>query len=139
MLLLQCVTILSSFIVFFGCIVDLFIHAYTVFFMKVCTIGLFINNISVMQLASESVFMYWERLFLAELTKSYICRVASGYWIPWISWLVFLNFKWFFKNPWNNEFLRICSWSVLEFYLSSFIKNSAHLFSWVIFLKLMPL
>ena len=41
---------------------------------------------------------------------------------------LFLNCKWFLKNPWNNEFLRICSWNVLEFYFSSFIKNSAHLF-----------
>ena len=32
------------------------------------------------------------------------------------------------KNLWNNVFLRICSWNVLEFYSSSFIKNSAHLF-----------
>ena len=41
---------------------------------------------------------------------------------------LFLNCKWFLKNPWNNEFLRICSWNVLEFYFSSFIKNSTHLF-----------
>ena len=41
---------------------------------------------------------------------------------------LFLNCTWFLKNPWNNEFLRICSWNVLEFYFSSFIKNSAHLF-----------
>ena len=41
---------------------------------------------------------------------------------------LFLNCKWFLRNPWNNEFLRICSWNVLEFYFSSFIKNSAHLF-----------
>ena len=41
---------------------------------------------------------------------------------------LFLNCKWFFKNNWNNEFLRIYSWDVLEFYFSSFTKNSAHLF-----------
>ena len=41
---------------------------------------------------------------------------------------LFLSCKWFLKNPWNNDFLRICSWNVLEFYFSSFIKNSAHLF-----------
>ena len=40
----------------------------------------------------------------------------------------FLNCTWFLRNPWNNEFLRICSWNVLEFYISSFIKNSAYLF-----------
>ena len=34
-----------------------------------------------------------------------------------------LNCKWFLKNPWNNEFLRICSWNVLEFYFSSFLKT----------------
>lgn len=76
MLLLQCVTILSSFIVFFGCIVDLFIDAYTVFFMKVCTIGLFINNISVMQVASESVFMYWERAVFSRVNE--IVHMQSG-------------------------------------------------------------
>ena len=41
---------------------------------------------------------------------------------------LFLSCKWFLKNSWNNEFLRICSWNVLEFYFSSFIKNSTHLF-----------
>ena len=41
---------------------------------------------------------------------------------------LFLNCKWFLKNPWNNEFLRICSWNVPEFYISSFIKNSAYFF-----------
>ena len=41
---------------------------------------------------------------------------------------VFLNCKWLLKNPWNNDFLRIYSWNVLEFYFSSFIKNSTHLF-----------
>ena len=41
---------------------------------------------------------------------------------------LFLNCKWFLKNPWNNEFLRICSWNVLEFYFSGFIKNSTNLF-----------
>ena len=41
-----------------------------------------------------------------------------------------LNCKWFFKNLWNNEFLRICSWNVFEFYFSSFIKTL------LIFLKL---
>ena len=41
---------------------------------------------------------------------------------------MFLNCKWLLKNPWNNDFLRIYSWNVLEFYFSSFIKNSTHLF-----------
>ena len=36
---------------------------------------------------------------------------------------LFLNCKWFLKNLWNNEFLRICFWNVLEFYFSSFIKT----------------
>ena len=39
----------------------------------------------------------------------------------------------------NNEFLRICSWNVLEFYFSSFIRNFYSSFSWSIFLKWMPL
>ena len=34
-----------------------------------------------------------------------------------------LNCKWFLKNPWNNEFLRIFSWNILEFYFSSFLKT----------------
>ena len=50
---------------------------------------------------------------------------------------LFLNCKRFLKNHWNNEFLRICSWNVLEFYFSSFIKNWSF-FSWFILLKLMP-
>ena len=41
---------------------------------------------------------------------------------------LFLNCKWFLKNSWNNEFFRICSWNVLEFYFSSFKKNSIRLF-----------
>ena len=52
---------------------------------------------------------------------------------------LFLNCKWFLKNPWNKEFLRICSGNVLKFYFSSFIKKLYPSFSGFIFLKLMSL
>ena len=69
-----------------------------------------------------------KRLSVKWCSGYYICCVVAG-WPAVLEFLeLFLDCKWFLKNPSNSEFLRICSWNVLEFYFSSFIKNSTHLF-----------
>ena len=84
-------------------------------------------------MSKQSFFMCFEFNFKEENKAVLVwCTYIATGWPVVLEFLelleLFLNCKWSLKNPWNNEFLRICSWSVLEFYLSSFIKNSAHLF-----------
>ena len=98
---------------------------------------------------NQDIFLIFMKLSgskvqLAPLYRNFISSIASqnclnivrstiiGGWPVVLEFLefleMFLNCNWFLKNPWNNEFLRICSWNVPEFYFSSFIKTSAHLF-----------
>ena len=76
----------------------------------------------------RQVFTDWvKRMLMSAECSKMAGSVTSSSWIPWIPWIV-LELKVVLEKSLKNEFLKICSWNVLQFYFSSFIRNSAHLF-----------